>query len=98
MTIRLERTYGGANGNKISLMINGELYMLKLPSHAPKNDNLSYANSCVSEYIGSHIFKQESIVETECKCPHCNSINFIKYGKRNEYQCYIRKECKKNIY
>ena len=40
-----KKTYGGANGNKISLMINGELYMLKLPSHATKNDNLSYANS-----------------------------------------------------
>ena len=44
-----KKTYGGANGNKISLMINGELYMLKLPSHATKNDNVSYANSCVSE-------------------------------------------------
>ena len=30
--------------------------MLKLPSHAPKNINLSYANSCVSEYLGCHIF------------------------------------------
>ena len=48
MTIRVERNRG-ANGNKISLMIHGELYMLKLPSHATKNDNLSYANSCVSE-------------------------------------------------
>ena len=51
-----KKSYGGANGNKISVVINDELYMLKLPSHAPKNPNLSYANSCVSEYLGSHIF------------------------------------------
>ena len=24
-------------------------------------------------------------------------MNFIKYGKRNEYQCYICKECKKTF-
>ena len=60
-----KKTYGGTNGNKISLMINGELYMLKLPSHAPKNDNLSYANSCVSEYIGSHIFNMLGVKAQE---------------------------------
>lgn len=32
-----KKTYSGANGNKISVVINDELYMLKLPSHAPKN-------------------------------------------------------------
>ena len=37
-----KKSYGGANGNKISVVINNELYMLKLPSHAPKNPNLSY--------------------------------------------------------
>ena len=51
-----KKSYGGANGNKISVIIDNELYMLKLPSHAPKNPNLSYANSCVSEYLVSHIF------------------------------------------
>ena len=51
-----KKSYGGANGNKISVVLNNELYMLKLPAHAPKNKNLSYANSCVSEYLGSHIF------------------------------------------
>lgn len=35
-----KKSYGGANGNKISVVINDELYMLKLPSHAPKNPNL----------------------------------------------------------
>ena len=51
-----KKTYGGANGNKISLVINKDLYMLKLPQKATKNDDLSYANSSVSEYIGSKIF------------------------------------------
>ena len=30
--------------------------MLKLPAPAPKNPVLSYANSCISEYLGCHIF------------------------------------------
>lgn len=60
-----KKSYGGANGNKISVVINDELYMLKLPSHAPKNPNLSYANSCVSEYLGSHIFNILGVVAQE---------------------------------
>lgn len=51
-----KKSYGGANGNKLSIILNGELYMLKLPSQATKNENLSYANSCISEYLGCHIF------------------------------------------
>lgn len=51
-----KKSYGGANGSKLSVILNDELYMLKLPSHATKNKNLSYANSCVSEYLGCHIF------------------------------------------
>lgn len=60
-----KKSYGGANGNKISIVINDELYMLKLPAHAPKNKNLSYANSCVSEYLGSHIFNMLGIETQE---------------------------------
>ena len=60
-----KKSYGGANGNKISVVINNELYMLKLPSHAPKNPNLSYANSCVSEYLGSHIFNMLGVMAQE---------------------------------
>jgi len=60
-----KKSYGGANGNKISVVINDNLYMLKLPSHAPKNPNLSYANSCVSEYLGSHIFNMLGIEAQE---------------------------------
>lgn len=60
-----KKSYGGANGNKISVVIDDELYMLKLPSRAPKNPNLSYANSCVSEYLGSHIFNMLGIEAQE---------------------------------
>ncbi len=65
-----KKSYGGANGNKISVVIDDSLYMLKLPAHAPKNKNMSYTNSCISEYLGSHIFNllgmnaQETILGT----------------------------------
>ena len=48
--------YAGANGAKIAVIYDGEQYMLKFPAPAPKNKELSYANSCISEYIGCHIF------------------------------------------
>ena len=63
-----KKSYSGANGNKLSIILNNELYMLKLPSHAPFNKNLSYTNSCIAEYLECHIFKligiksQESIL------------------------------------
>ena len=56
-----KKTYAGANGSKISVMYNGEQYMLKFPANAPKNKELSYANGCVSEYIGCHIFESVGI-------------------------------------
>lgn len=51
-----KKAYGGANGNKLSVVYDGELYMLKLPIRALRNPNLSYTNSCTSEYLGCHIF------------------------------------------
>jgi len=51
-----KKAYGGANGSKLSVIYNNKLYMLKLPMHALKNPNLSYTNSCTSEYLGCHIF------------------------------------------
>lgn len=60
-----KKTYSGANGNKISILIDDELYMLKMPQHANKNENLSYSNSAISEYIGSHIFNMIGIKAQE---------------------------------
>ena len=60
-----KKAYGGANGSKLSVIYNDELYMLKLPMHALKNQNLSYTNSCISEYLGSHIFNMLGIKAQE---------------------------------
>lgn len=50
------KAYAGANGSKISVVYNNEQYMLKFPPLPKKNTDMSYTNSCISEYIGSHIF------------------------------------------
>lgn len=55
------KTYAGANGSKISVLYNGELYMLKFPAVPAVNKQMSYANDCVSEYLGCHIFESIGI-------------------------------------
>ena len=54
---RRNKAYAGANGNKISVIYQEEQYMLKFPAHAKRNDNMSYSNSCFSEYLGCHIYE-----------------------------------------
>lgn len=53
---RRNKAYSGANGSKIAVIYGDEQYMLKFPPHPRKNESMSYTNSCISEYIGSHIF------------------------------------------
>ena len=55
------KTYAGANGSKISVLYNNELYMLKFPAVPAINKEMSYANSCISEYLGCHIFESIGI-------------------------------------
>lgn len=55
------KAYSGANGNKISVIYDDALYMLKFPSLPTKTDELSYTNSCISEYLGCKIFKMLDI-------------------------------------
>lgn len=55
------KTYAGANGSKISVLYNNDIYMLKFPGIPGVNKNLSYANGCISEYIGCHIFESIGI-------------------------------------
>ena len=55
------KTYSGANGNKISIVYNNEIYMLKFPALPTRTNEISYTNSCVSEYIGCKIFKSVDI-------------------------------------
>ena len=53
---RRNKTYAGANGSKIAVVYNDELYMLKFPGTARLNQEMSYANGCISEFLGSHVF------------------------------------------
>ena len=62
---RRNKTYTGANGSKISVELNGELYMLKFPTVPSRNREMSYTNGCVSEYLGSHIFNLVGIKAQE---------------------------------
>lgn len=55
------KTYTGANGSKISVMYENELYMLKFPAIPTRNLEMSYTNGCASEYIGCHIFESIGI-------------------------------------
>ena len=55
------KTYAGANGSKISVLYNNELYMLKFPVVPGINKEMSYANGCISEYLGCHIFESIGI-------------------------------------
>ena len=55
------KTYAGANGSKISVIYNDELYMLKFPAVPAINKEMSYANGCISEYIGCHVFESVGI-------------------------------------
>lgn len=51
------KKYEGANGSKISIIYNDELYMLKFPPISKRNKALSYKNDCISEYIACHILE-----------------------------------------
>lgn len=55
------KSYAGANGSKISIVYNDELYMLKFPPYPSKNKDMSYTNSCISEYLGCKIFESAGI-------------------------------------
>ena len=68
--VQKNKTYAGANGGKISVLYNGEQYMLKFPPFPTINKEMSYANSCISEYIGCKVFEsvgipvQETVIGT----------------------------------
>lgn len=51
------KTYTGASGSKISVIYEGQQYMLKFPPAPTKNKRMSYSNSCFSEYLGCQIYK-----------------------------------------
>ena len=59
------KSFGGANGEKLSLIYNDEQYMIKFPPKPNKNKDMSYTNSCVSEYISCHIFNELGVEAQE---------------------------------
>ena len=58
---RRNKMYAGANGNKICVMYEGAPYMLKFPPQAKRNKDMSYSNSCFSEYLGCQIYESIGI-------------------------------------
>ena len=58
---RRNKMYAGANGNKICVIYEDMPYMLKFPPTAKKNKEMSYSNSCFSEYLGCQIYESIGI-------------------------------------
>jgi len=56
------RAYNGANGKKVAVSYQGEVWILKFPAdvHDRPNDQ-SYSNCCISEHLGSTIFRMLGI-------------------------------------
>lgn len=63
--LQKKKLYGGVNGGKVCLVLDGEDYMVKFPPYPTKTDKISYTNSCISEYIGCHIFENVGIAVQE---------------------------------
>lgn len=63
------RDYGGKAGKKISIYDEGHIWMLKFPQNVKNIEriNVSYTNSPVSEYIGSHIYETLGLPVHETK-------------------------------
>lgn len=55
------KTYAGANGNKVSVIYEDAQYMLKFPAQAKLNKDMSYSNSCFSEYLGCQIYESVGV-------------------------------------
>lgn len=62
---KFNKSYNGANGNKVCIEYNNERYMLKFPARPAKKAELSYANGCISEYISCHIYQMLNIPAQE---------------------------------
>lgn len=51
-----EQNYGGNRGKKLKITYNEKKYMLKFPAVFKIKEEKRYMNSCISEYIGCHIY------------------------------------------
>ena len=56
------RAYNGANGKKIAVTYMGETWILKFPPNVSNRPNeQSYSNSCISEHLGSSVYRMLGI-------------------------------------
>ncbi|WP_120945163.1 HipA domain-containing protein [Helicobacter labacensis] len=63
--VDITKIYGGAKGKKKAIMWKGARFMLKFPPPASKNPEMSYANSCISEYVACHIVESLGLLVQE---------------------------------
>lgn len=62
------RAYNGANGKKIAVSFEDAVLILKFPpSAADKPNELFYSNSCVSEHLGSTVFRMLGVPAQETR-------------------------------
>ena len=62
------RTYGGASGRKYDIKYENENWFLKFPVNIKDQvTDISYSNSSVSEYLGSHVYQLLGIETHETK-------------------------------
>ena len=62
------RAYNGANGKKIAVRYDGDVWLVKFPpSAAEKPTALSYTNSCLSEHIASTIANMIGLTSHETR-------------------------------
>lgn len=62
------RAYNGANGKKIAVSFEDAVWILKFPpSAADKPNELSDSNSCVSEHLGSTVFRMLGVPAQETR-------------------------------
>ena len=77
-----DKAYNGANGKKIAVFHEDTRYMVKFPSSGErKPTELSYTNSCISEYIACHIFNLLGIRAQD------TLLGVFKIGSKTKFVC-----------
>lgn len=69
------KSYGGTNASKKSVIFNNELWMLKLPRDTRLVNDILWSNSAISEYIASYVFNMAGIKCQQVKLGYYFSKN-----------------------
>ena len=82
------KAYNGANGKKIAVIYDGNRYMIKFPpSGEHKPTDLSYTNSCISEYLACHIF---NLLGIQAQKTLLGTFQVGEKTKKEFYRVYIK--------